>query len=144
MVDYKDRLEWAMINRPGGSVDITAMARHLGLSYQAVRKVVRGESKSFTAENNEKAAAWLMVNSRWLATGRGDIRQDKATVHTASDRLPNSLETPPAHQDRWIAEAIATLQSMTPDDRRAAVLNLRVFVANLNKPSDGQALPVAA
>jgi transcriptional regulator with XRE-family HTH domain len=45
--------------------------------------------------------------------------------------------------DPWIAEATKTLEALSTEDRRAAVLNLRNFVQNLGPPRDGQALHVA-
>lgn len=68
MVEYKDRLVWAM-KRAGKSR--RDLATRLNLSYQAVRKVALGESRCFTAPNNAAAAAFLGVSSRWLATGLG-------------------------------------------------------------------------
>lgn len=50
-------------------VDTTELARAMGLSYQAVRKVLLGGE--FSARNNAKAAAILGVSSDWLATGEG-------------------------------------------------------------------------
>lgn len=65
---YQDRLSEAMRD---AACDTTRLANHLGLSYQAVRKVEHGLSKSFTAENNSRAAKFLNVDPNWLATGDG-------------------------------------------------------------------------
>ena len=77
MVDYKERLEKAM---KAAGVDITELARSVGVSYQAARKVLEGESKAFTAENNAKAAARLNVSSDWLATGMGDMARNANSI----------------------------------------------------------------
>lgn len=67
--DYKERLAAAMRH---GNVQSKALIDHLGVSYQAVKKVTDGLTK-FSAENNSKAARFCGVNSDWLATGDGEM-----------------------------------------------------------------------
>lgn len=50
-------------------VSTTALAKALGVSYQAVRKVLLGGQ--FGTDNNAAAARVLKVSSDWLATGKG-------------------------------------------------------------------------
>lgn len=69
MVEYRDRLKQAM-DEAKPKVSIAALARAMGISYQAVKKVVDGASNSFSAENNSRAAKLLGVSSDWLASGR--------------------------------------------------------------------------
>jgi hypothetical protein len=69
MKPYSDRLNLAMRR---ASVDTHGLARHLGVSYQAVKKVMDGLS-TFNSENNSKAAQFLGINTDWLATGVGDM-----------------------------------------------------------------------
>jgi len=69
MVAYKDRLSEAM--RDAG-VKTQALADALGVSYQACRKVLIGETNSFTAANNSRAAEFLGVSPSWLADGTGE------------------------------------------------------------------------
>jgi phage repressor protein C with HTH and peptisase S24 domain len=75
MVDYKSRLVDAMRGAgyadKDGSPDATRLAKDMGLSYQAVKKVIDGDTNSFSAVNNSAAARLLNVNSDWLATGLG-------------------------------------------------------------------------
>ena len=140
-----------MDNKEGGVASVRQLATVMNLSYQGVRKVLVGDSHAFNAENNEKAASWLGVTSRWLATGKeprkhqGNATSPIAGLH-ASDTESSAYRpaTQPIHPDAWIAEAVRTLENMTPADRRAAAINLRVFVASLHPPENGQALPVAA
>lgn len=152
--DYKDRLAWAMKE---AKISTTDLAFVMKLSYQAVKKVLDGKSKAFSAANNEAAAACLLVSSRWLATGKGQARtqpaadvsfsiiEDPEPPQAQEPRQPPYRSIPPAsEQDEWIQEAVRTLQALSREDRRAAVLNLRVFVDKLDKPDNGQALPVAA
>ena len=51
----------------------TRLAQELGVSYVAVKKVLDGLTKAFTAENNSRAASFLEVNPDWLATGEGEM-----------------------------------------------------------------------
>ena len=49
------------------------LAEELGVSYVAVKKVLDGQTRAFTAENNSRAAAFLGVSPDWLATGEGEM-----------------------------------------------------------------------
>jgi phage repressor protein C with HTH and peptisase S24 domain len=68
MVEYRERLADAM---KSASVDASQLASALGISYQAVKKVLAGTSTAFSAENNSAAAKYLRVSGDWLATGLG-------------------------------------------------------------------------
>ncbi|MCZ4331072.1 S24 family peptidase [Castellaniella denitrificans] len=68
MVEYKDRLAEAMKNE---NVSTNDLAGVLGMTYQAVKKVLDGKSGAFNAINHAKAAAHLRVTSDWLALGIG-------------------------------------------------------------------------
>ena len=78
MVDYKDRLAEAMKD---AGVTTSTLASQLEVTYQAVDKVLKGNTKELTASNNSKAAQILNVNTDWLATGRGSKRRGE--VHQA-------------------------------------------------------------
>ena len=82
--EYKDRLLKAM---EMAEVERQALANHLGVSYQAVRKVVEGMTKAFTAANNEKAASFLGVESKWLATGEGPMTRKSSQTNTDKSGL---------------------------------------------------------
>lgn len=66
---YANRLVAAMKE---AGIGIADLARAMGISYQAVRKVVLGGQ--FGMENNAAAAKLLGVSSDWLATGRGKAK----------------------------------------------------------------------
>lgn len=68
MVEYKDRLAKAM-KEAGKST--SALATELKVTYQAIDKVLKGNTKELTASNNSKAAKFLEVDTDWLATGKG-------------------------------------------------------------------------
>ena len=71
MVEYSDRLQGAM---DACGIKIPALAAQLGVSYQAVKKVLDGKSSAFTAERNARVAKLLGINSDLLATGLGEMR----------------------------------------------------------------------
>lgn len=66
--DYGQRLEHAMRLR---GISVQMLANQLGLSYQAVRHVVSGQSNAFSAPNHVRACRYLAVSSQWLALGHG-------------------------------------------------------------------------
>lgn len=68
MVDFSQRLAEAM--QDAGET-ASSFAKKMGLSYTAIKKLLNGQSKSFDAPNNAKAAGILGVYSDWLATGIG-------------------------------------------------------------------------
>jgi hypothetical protein len=68
-------------------IKIPALARHLNVSYQAVKKVLDGASNAFTASNNERASTFLGVSSRWLSTGEGPMI-DPSLAHDMSQARP--------------------------------------------------------
>lgn len=70
MIEYSDRLNAALKAR---STSISQLAAGMGVSYQAVKRVLDGLSKAFSAANNTKAAAFLRISPDWLATGQGDM-----------------------------------------------------------------------
>lgn len=77
MVEYKDRLVQAMTAAEMKTADL---ADRLGLSYQAIKKVVDGNTKALTAENSARAAQLLNVSSDWLALGEGTMSRSHAVM----------------------------------------------------------------
>lgn len=75
MIEYADRLRQAMAAAP---MDVTSLAKAMGLSYQAVKRVLDGKSAAFTAPNNSAAARILGVSTDWLATGEGQVERNDA------------------------------------------------------------------
>lgn len=74
--DYSDRLKVAL---GGDSPDrIKLLAKELGLTYNAVKKVVCGDSNFFSVPNHIKAARFLGVRSEWLALGEDPMRPSPA------------------------------------------------------------------
>lgn len=70
----------------------TRLAVELGVSYVAVKKVLDGLTRAFTAENNSRAAAFLGVNPDWLATGEGEMLPHGTRVE-APNVVPAAIGT---------------------------------------------------
>jgi hypothetical protein len=66
MVDYWTRLKPEMDAK---GVTKAALSRKLGISYQAIKKIVDGGA--FGVENNFKAARLLGLSPEWLSSGKG-------------------------------------------------------------------------
>jgi hypothetical protein len=66
--DYQGRIARAMAE---SGLGVGALADGIGVTYQAIKKVVDGSTKMLAADNNVRAARLLGVNSEWLATGEG-------------------------------------------------------------------------
>jgi phage repressor protein C with HTH and peptisase S24 domain len=80
--DYAARLKAAM---KAAEVETSQLAREMGVSYQAVKKVLDGVSAAFSAPNNSVAARLLKVRGDWLATGEGprSLPEDPGTLFVA-------------------------------------------------------------
>lgn len=89
MVVYGDRLKAAM---EACGMKIPELASVMGLSYQAVKKVLDGNTTAFTASNNAEVSRILGINSDWLATGKGAMRPhtdaNSAPAEIGSRRIP--------------------------------------------------------
>lgn len=87
MIDYAARLDAALKH---AKMDVPALAKSLGITYQGVKRVADGKSKAFSATNHERTAAILGVSSLWLATGEGLMKDGDAPRETAT--APNTPE----------------------------------------------------
>lgn len=90
MVDYKERLQ-AALGEAG--VDEHTLAKGIGVTYQAIYKVIKGTSKSLSAANNDAAATFLGVSSTWLSTGKGPMRLPNINVKNVTERCKVPLIT---------------------------------------------------
>jgi transcriptional regulator with XRE-family HTH domain len=69
--DYKDRFATAM---ELSGKDVHAIAKDLGVTYQAIKKILNGSTKMPRADHSAIAAGAMKVDSVWLATGAGTPR----------------------------------------------------------------------
>lgn len=69
--EFRDRLDQAMKAAKPHPVSTQQLADHLGVSYQAIKKLLNVGSNAMSAKNTSVAAAFLGVSSTWLATGKG-------------------------------------------------------------------------
>lgn len=122
MVEYKDRLAEAMRD---ASVTASGLAGELGLSYQAVKKVLDGKSASFTAQNHDLAATFLKVSSSWLANeiGPKTIGSQPDFVIRHSDRSVTVFEAKLSNPGAVAAQLAAALIDL-PAGRRKAIAGL--------------------
>lgn len=79
---YWERLEPLL---KGAAYTPADFARKMGISYQAMKKVMDGGS--FGKDNNAKAASILNVSSDWLATGKGPKERNAQPAGTAFEVL---------------------------------------------------------
>ena len=135
MVVYSDRLK-AALERAG--VKTQALATALGVSYQAVKKVLDGGSRAFTAENNAKAARFLNVPADWLATGDGSMLQP-SLPRDFSDRREVSASDWGLLQDVQLVmsdEELASIRARAERTRRVA--QVQQVSASVPRPDTGQ------
>lgn len=87
---YAKRLKSSMDAK---GVSISALAEGVGVSYQAIKKVMDGGSRSFGLKNNVEAAKALGVSQDWLAFGDGTDEPDEARPAACADacKLPSPL-----------------------------------------------------
>lgn len=123
MVDYWERLQEAMTH---AKVTLKDLQAHLGVSYQAMKKVADGKTKSLSAGHNSHAARFLGVNAHWLATGEETMElqaQQKWGRHVAQPPLPvhetvgNYIDRPP-----WPFDSVSHVDYERLSDRQKGLI----------------------
>lgn len=98
---YAERLAHAM-SQPENPIGSVELAKALGITRQAIEKVLKGSTKEMSASNNARAARLLNVDPTWLATGEGTARPAEFLVRWHERRLLELLrELPAAEQDEF-------------------------------------------
>ncbi len=116
---YAARLQEAMRaagRDPADTSSVGWLAEQLGVSYQASKKALSGDTKALTAENNVKAAHALGVSSEWLATGEGPRNGDE---HLLSRDLLRALQAAPASKRRQAENAARNVLDLDPLPRES-------------------------
>lgn len=143
MANYGERLNDAMKLR---TVSTSMLAKEIGITYQAVKKILDGKSAALSAENNAKAAKYLQINSYWLATGEDAMAIPEASTAAALSvliqRLSHELQTVDAANRPLLAHAIKSWAD-TPEQWERLVQQLRNLGvdAGLATPAEAPALP---
>jgi hypothetical protein len=116
---YAARLQEAMRaagRDPADTASVGWLAERLGVSYQAARKALSGDTKALTAENNVKAARVLGVSSEWLATGDGP-RSGAGSPFSAD--LLRAIEAAPPSVRRQAENAARNVLDLDPLPRES-------------------------
>lgn len=101
---YAERLAHAM-SLPENEIGVVELALELGVTRQAIDKLLKGGSKEMSASNNARAARLLNVDSTWLATGEGTAKPEDFQVRWHERRLLELFRQLPANeQDEFAAD----------------------------------------
>lgn len=146
MVDFADRLQQAMAEHQP-PMRIAELARELGVSYTAIKKLLEGESKSFSSSNGLKAAAILKVRPDWLLRGVGEMRGSTHGDETAPDirylatMLAMKLKPFNENVRKAAASALSSL-ALAPEDSERYVESLASLLGEYlqNEPSQDSAV----
>jgi len=131
-----ERLRQAMDGPPKRTG--AALAKACNVKQPSVSDWLTGKSRSMDGSNLIDAAEFLGVSAKWLIKGVGLMRfnpYDPAHLVPDIERTPL---TEAITEDPWLREATDTLRRLEPADLRAAVLNLRTFVAQIGPPKPPQ------
>lgn len=122
MVDYWDRLQ-ASIAHAG--VTLKDLQTHLDVSYQAMKKVADGKTKSLSAENNSHAARFLGVNAHWLATGEETMTLADSQIRGGQAANPSiqAHNMDAVHRgDSWPFESVSYAEYMQLSERQKGLI----------------------
>jgi len=118
MSTFGDRLELAIARSKKTRASLAKRLRSpdgtMGVSASAISQAIRGETKSFSAENCMRAAAFLNVSPFWLATGEGDMQPHPHELHVSE---PSPVYMRPAD----VLDQMGSLLAEVPAPRRHAV-----------------------
>lgn len=117
------------------------LAKAAGVRQPTAHNWGTGKTKAIKGEPLLAAALALGVTPSWLASEKGpkfpELQQRLSSVEQNAPKFA-------IPQDPWIDEAVQMLTAMSLEDRRAAVLTLRVFCERIGPPGNGKNIPLAA
>lgn len=103
MVDYSDRLQMAM---DAAGVTVVALAKEIGVSRQAVKKVLEGLSSYFKLDTHYRACRFLGVRSEWLALGEEPVRPSEPAKPANADWRTLAMSIAAAHPHSDVREQL--------------------------------------
>ena len=127
---YSERLAAAM---KAAKCSTSGLSDALGISYQAVKKVLDGKSASLTAENNAKAAKHLKASSDWLATGEGQMTIPSLTTPNIKFSLPAEDEADIVAALRVLDDHLKGLSPVLVDAGREVLRKWATGVASIDE-----------
>ena len=102
---YAERLAHAMSD-PENQIGAVELAEALGITRQAIDKLLKGGSNEMSASNNARAARLLNVDPTWLATGEGTARPAEFQVRWHERRLIELYRRLPADEQDEFADLV--------------------------------------
>jgi transcriptional regulator with XRE-family HTH domain len=102
---YGLRLAHAM-GLPGNGMTAPKLASDLGLTRQAIDKLLKGGSSEMGANNNARVARHLGVDPTWLATGEGVPRPSDFQVRWHERALIEQFRELPPEDQEDVAEML--------------------------------------
>jgi hypothetical protein len=127
MSTLKERLALVSPEWPWGKK--AALAKHCGVKAPSVSDWISGETKTLEGDNLLRAADFLGVNPKWLASGKGPMLRGE-TGGVAEPEASYTVITPP-EAIRVLAQA---LQAMAPAARESAA----TLLASMARNPEGQ------
>lgn len=116
---FADRLQRALDYKGCSRADLARVLRSpkgtMGVSESAIGQLLDGKSKSMSAENCERAARYLGVDSYWLATGEGTMHPSHPVA-----RLTAASPAPPYLTATEVLDHLGAVLSKVPSHMRAA------------------------
>ena len=85
-----------------------ALADALGVTRQAIEKLLKGGSKEMSAGNNARAAQLLNVDATWLALGEGIAQPAEFQIRWHERRLIDLFRSLPADEQDEFAASLET------------------------------------
>lgn len=122
---------------PAVRADQVRLGYQLGMTPQAIAKVLSGKSKSMSAANNAAAAQQLGVQADWLARGTGAPLAPAAPAGFAATEPAASAYAPSAPLHHSTIEA---LRALDPQTRGRVEQMLRLAMQLPAEPALGGAI----
>lgn len=125
---YADRLTTALEE---GQKSVRELADHVGISTQAIYKLLRGESRSLQVGHHLSASKFLQVEPLWLSDGRGS-RHPRGPI--ALHNNPEYPSVPKVHFEFKAGETGYSIERLDDIDPTPVVIHVSWFQSHGYKP----------